>query len=103
MRYTDLVSASDIIVTKPGYGIVSECIAAGARCSTRRAADSPKYDVLVAAMPRYLRCHFIDHDALFGGRWRHALDAVMSLPTPPEKPTADGAEVAAAMISAQLS
>ena len=27
-RYEDLVAASDVIVTKPGYGIISECIAA---------------------------------------------------------------------------
>ena len=27
VRYEDLVGASDAVVTKPGYGIVSECIA----------------------------------------------------------------------------
>ena len=30
LRYEDLVAASDVVVTKPGYGIVSECIANGA-------------------------------------------------------------------------
>ena len=27
LRYEDLVAASDVVVTKPGYGIISECIA----------------------------------------------------------------------------
>jgi hypothetical protein len=102
MRYTDLVSASDIIVTKPGYGIVSECIAAGCAVLYTSRGRFAEYDVLVAAMPRYLRCEFIDHDALFAGRWLKALDTVTSRPTPPEKPTADGAQAAAAMISARL-
>ena len=30
LRYEDLVAASDVVVTKPGYGIISECIANGA-------------------------------------------------------------------------
>ncbi len=29
LRYEDMVAAADVVVTKPGYGIISECIAAG--------------------------------------------------------------------------
>ena len=29
VRYEDLVAAVDVVITKPGYGIISECVAAG--------------------------------------------------------------------------
>ena len=59
-----------------------------------------EYDVLVREMPRYLRCAFIDHEALLAGRWQAALDAADQAPAPPETPRTDGAEVIADMIAA---
>ena len=41
-----------------------------------------EYDLLVAEMPRYLRCRFISHADLFGGAWRDALEAVLAQPAP---------------------
>jgi hypothetical protein len=49
-------------------------------------------------MPRFLRCRFIDGEDLRAGRWRDALDAVVALPRPPERPRTDGAAVIAKMI-----
>jgi hypothetical protein len=102
LRYEDLVAAVDVVLTKPGYGIISECIANGtAMLYTSRGAFA-EYDVLVREMPRYLRCEFIAHDDLFAGRWRGPLDRVRSLPAPPELPPTDGATVAAAWIRCLL-
>ena len=50
-----------------------------------------EYDVLVAEMPRFIRCGFIDHADLFSGRWTPHLDAVVSQPAPPEQPAVNGA------------
>jgi UDP:flavonoid glycosyltransferase YjiC (YdhE family) len=36
-RYVDLVRAADVVVTKPGYGIISECIANGTALITSAA------------------------------------------------------------------
>ena len=44
------------------------------RCSTPRAAASPSTTCMVAEMPRFLRCEYIDLDSLLAGRWREALD-----------------------------
>jgi hypothetical protein len=102
LRYEDLVSASDVVLTKPGYGIISECIANDtAMLYTSRGAFA-EYDVLVRQMPRYLRCGFISHDDLFAGRWRAALDRVCAQPAPPERPPTDGARVAAVWIHERL-
>jgi hypothetical protein len=98
LRYEDLVAAVDVVVTKPGYGILSECIAnRTAILYTSRGAFA-EYDVMVRAMPRYLRCGFIDHADLFAGRWRAHLDRVLSQPAPPESPPTNGAAVTAARL-----
>jgi len=103
LRYEDLVAACDIVATKPGYGIIAECIANGAAILYTSRGRFAEYDVLVAEMPKYTRCAFIDHEQLFAGRWRHALDRIEFAPSPPERPATNGADVAAQMISDRVS
>ncbi len=62
LRYEDLVAAVDVVATKPGYGIVSECIANETAILYTSRGQFVEYEVLVAEMPRYLRCSFIEHD-----------------------------------------
>jgi L-arabinokinase len=94
-RYEDLVGAADVVLTKPGYGIIAECLAnETALVYTSRGAFR-EYDVLVREMPALLRCAFIDHDALFSGRWRAALDQALSQPGPHALPLTHGADVVA--------
>ncbi len=97
-RDEDLVAASDVVVTKPGYGIIADCIAADTAMLYTSRGPFREYDVLVEALPRYLRARFISQSDLFAGRWRAALDAVTSLEPPPERPATDGAAVAAEMV-----
>ena len=94
-RYEDLVRAVDVVMTKPGYGIISECIDNGTALLYTSRGDFREYQVLVDAMPKYLRCAYIDHDDLYAGRWRSHLDALLAQPAPPIRPGVDGAEVAA--------
>lgn len=101
-RYEDLVAAVDVVATKPGYGIISECIANETAILYTSRGRFAEYDVLVAEMPRYLRCRYIELEELLAGRWRTSLDAVMSSPPPPERPRTDGARVAAGMIGAMI-
>lgn len=97
-RYEDLVRAVDVVVSKPGYGIISECLANDTALLYTSRGHFVEYEVLVKAMPRFLRCGFIDHDDLFEGRWAAHLDAVLSQPPPPESPATNGADVAAAWL-----
>ena len=98
LRYQDLVRAVEVVVTKPGYGIISDCVAAGTALLYTSRGRFAEYDVMVAEMPRYLRCRFIDGEALRQGRWRQALDDVMAMPAPPGRPRLDGARVAAELV-----
>jgi L-arabinokinase len=94
VQYPDLVGASDVVATKPGYGIVSECAANGVAMLYTSRGHFREYDLMVDVMPHYIRTRFIDHQDLFGGRWRDALDRLLSLPSPP-RPRTDGAAVIA--------
>jgi L-arabinokinase len=98
LRYEDVVRAVDVVLTKPGYGIISDCIANGTAMLYTSRGRFAEYDVLVSEMPRYLRCRFIDPEDLRAGRWRGALDEVVAQPKPPEAPRTDGAAVVAEMI-----
>jgi L-arabinokinase len=101
LRYEDLVGACDVVATKPGYGIISECIANGAAMLYTSRGHFVEYDVLVTEMPRYLHCGYIDQDDLFAGRWRHALTQIIEAPAPPERPATNGADVVASLIGAR--
>lgn len=93
-RYEDLVRAVDVVVTKPGYGIISECIANDTALLYTSRGDFREYRVLVDAMPQFLRCAFIDHADLFAGNWKPHLDRLVEQPVPVKPPT-HGADVAA--------
>jgi UDP:flavonoid glycosyltransferase YjiC (YdhE family) len=97
-RYEDLIRAVDVVVTKPGYGIISECIANHTALLYTSRGDFREYQVLVDAMPKYLRCGYIDHDDLFAGRWQHHLDALMAQRERAAGAAVNGADVAADML-----
>lgn len=101
-RYEDLVRAVDVVVTKPGYGIIAECLANHTAVLYTSRGHFAEYDVLVAAMPRFLRAEFIPHEDLFSGRWGGYLDRVLAQPEPAEKPATNGAEIAADWLEREL-
>jgi hypothetical protein len=94
LRYPDLVGAADVVVTKPGYGIVSDCVGAGTRLVYTERGDFPEYPVMVAEMPRYLPAVFAANEDVREGRLVAALEAVLGMPFP-EPPRTDGAAVVA--------
>jgi predicted glycosyltransferase len=95
VRYEDLVGASEAVVTKPGYGIISECIANDAAVLYTPRGHFPEYDVIVEEMPKHLRSALIGHDDLNAGKWEGALDKLLAQPKQKKKPETNGAEVAA--------
>ena len=101
-RYEDIVRAADVVVTKPGYGIIAECIANDTALLYTDRGHFIEYDVLVAAMPRVVRAAYIDHNHLFRGCWQPQLEALLAMPRPPERPRTDGAEVTAELVAGMM-
>jgi hypothetical protein len=99
LRYEDIVAAVDVVVTKPGYGIISECIANDTALLYTSRGHFVEYDVLVREMPRFLRCGFIANEDLLAGNWQGALDRVLALPAAQKRANVGGAEHAATIIA----
>jgi hypothetical protein len=100
VRYEDLVSACDVVLTKPGYGIVSECIANSTAIVYTPRGDFAEYPILVSHIERWLPHAFIDHADLLAGRWARSLAAAAACARPSERPPTNGAAEIADMIAA---
>jgi L-arabinokinase len=98
LRYEDLVAAADVVVSKPGYGIVSECIANQTALLFTSRGRFVEQDVFLREMPRVLRCKYIDAAALKAGDWREPIRALLAQGPPPDAMRTDGAAAAAAAI-----
>jgi hypothetical protein len=94
LSYPDLVGAADVVVTKPGYGIVSDCVGAGTRLVYTDRGHFPEYPIIVEQLPRYLPAAFVSNGDLREGRLGPALESALALPFPPS-PRMDGAPVVA--------
>ena len=94
-HYEDLVAAVDVVMTKPGYGIIAECAANDTALVYTARGDFAEYPVLVEAMPRLLPSAYIEQRDLFAGRWMTAVRKVLDQPPPAERPATNGAQVVA--------
>jgi L-arabinokinase len=95
LTYPSLVAAADVVVSKPGYGIVSECIANGASLLYTDRGRFREHDVFVREMPQVLKCRYISPEDLKAGRWSDAIAGLLRQPDPPTHMATNGAEVAA--------
>src|SRR5947207_3841239 len=98
VQYEDLVAAADLVVSKPGYGIVSECIANHTALLYTARGHFAENDVLVAGMAPVLRSQFISQDDLKSGRWLPSISALLAQPDPPERMPVNGASMVAQAI-----
>jgi len=95
VRYEDLVGASDAVISKPGYGIVAECITNGTPIVYTARGRFAEYPCLVAGIEAHLPNAFISNDDLYAGRWAAALEHVFAQGRREPAIETDGADVAA--------
>lgn len=101
LGFVDLVAAADVVVSKPGYGIVTDCVGAGTRLVYTPRGDFPEYPILTAQMPGCLPCVEVDQARLWSGDLQAALEAVQARPWP-APPDLGGAERAARQLLERL-
>lgn len=101
LGFADLVAAVDVVVSKPGYGIVTDCIGARTRLVYTPRGDFPEYPILTAGMVAHLPCCEVDAEALQAGALGPALARVLGLPFPPP-PDLGGAVRAALSLRERL-
>ncbi len=100
--FADLVATVDAIVSKPGYGIVSECIVNRKPLIYADRSDFLEYGPLEAGIRKYLKHVHIPSDSLYNGDLRDAVDSLDGAAEPKHNMTAGGAALAARRILSYL-
>jgi L-arabinokinase len=100
-NYSDLVGACDVVVTKPGFGIVANCLALQVPLLYTDRGDFPEYRVLAEAVHRHGRGRYLPQDDLRAGRLGPHLDQLLQQQEPWSALRTDGAEVIAARLLQQ--
>lgn len=93
--YVSLLGACDVVVTKPGYGMVADCLANRVAVLFTDRGPFREYDVLAAALPVLGRARYIPREDLIGGSLGPHLDALLAVRTPWPDQAMNGADVIA--------
>jgi L-arabinokinase len=96
--YEALVRAADVVVTKPGYGIVADCLAAQTPVLYCDRGGFAEYPILVDALETCGPALHLPRAALLAGDLGPALDRLLALERPWRVPCLDGAAVAASRL-----
>lgn len=96
--FSDVLASVDVVVSKPGFGLLSECVVNRKPLVYADRTDFREYAVLVREMPRYLKCRHVPTERLYAGDLGDALARIARDPEPAETLEAGGAAVAASRI-----
>jgi L-arabinokinase len=99
VTYEEVVAQADAVITKPGYGIVSDCLANRIPVLYTSRGAFAEYPRLVEGLERYGVCRFISNADLLSGNWAPALAALLARDRRWPELSADGAEVAAEVVA----
>jgi L-arabinokinase len=99
--FVSLLSACDAVVTKPGYGIVADCLANQVAMLYTNRGPFREYDVLVDALSKLGRARFAPRDDVRAGHLGPHLDALLESAAPWTDQPMDGAAVVAERVLAR--
>jgi L-arabinokinase len=99
-NYADLIRAADVIVTKPGYGIVADAIAHDVPVLYTDRGEFAEHERLVEALKACATAEFIPQADLLSGKLASYLARVLNKPRKETRPALNGAAIAAARILA---
>ena len=102
LTFSDLLTASSAVISKLGYGIVADCLAARKPILWPRRFGFREDELTNAEASPYLPMLEIPHEDLFAGKWKPYLDELLNKPMPKENLPTNGADVAARIISSRL-
>ncbi|MGA3086285.1 MAG: hypothetical protein ABSE95_16055 [Thermodesulfobacteriota bacterium] len=98
ISFTDLVCAADFVITKPGYGILADCLSHGTPMIYSDRGEFPEYPILVEGIKKYLSYCYMPKENLYSGHWRSYLEGLSRQPLLQSRLRTDGAQVAAKRI-----
>ncbi|MCG8603870.1 hypothetical protein MJD09_02595 [bacterium] len=95
MRFADLVNSCDLVISKLGYGIVSEIIANRVPLLYTSRNDFVEYPVLEQGLKAHAVCRFMPPEDFVAGKWDVHLQEISSCNDPWPPTPIDGAQRAA--------
>lgn len=101
VRFEEALASVDVVVGKPGYGLLGDVEATGARFLFVPRPGFPENKVLERHLAGRAATLALASKDLAEGRWEEILDAIEALPAPSAS-LEDGAGVAAAHLARQL-
>jgi L-arabinokinase len=96
--YVSLLAACDVVVTKPGYGIVSDCLANQVPVLFTDRGPFREYDVLADALTTLGHARYVPREAVLAGDLGADLEALRATPARWQPLRTDGADVVAARL-----
>jgi hypothetical protein len=98
LSYADVVGAVDGVITKPGYGIVADCLTHSTPMIYADRGSFAEYDILVQEMGKHLTTVYISSEDLYAGKWKSAIEELERQPRVLASLPGNGAEVCAETI-----
>ncbi len=96
--FSDIVASMDAVVSKPGFGVVSDCVVNRKPLIYADRENFLEYHVLLDAIRRYVRHVHIPSEQLYRGELAGALESLKEAADAPLVPQFGGAEKAARRI-----
>lgn len=97
--YIDLVAAADVVVSKPGYGILADCLFTGSRLVYLARPEFPEASLLLEpTMDRLLQAVAVAPGERTAAAIGQAVDQCLGRPAPEPTERLDGVEVATARL-----
>jgi hypothetical protein len=99
MVFSDVIASSDAVISKPGFGILSDCIVNRKPLIYADRSDFLEYPILEASIRKYLRYVHIPASKLYSGDLMESLNEIWARPGPEAELTAGGDRIAAERIA----
>jgi hypothetical protein len=96
--FSSVIASVDAVISKPGFGIISDCIVNGKPLIYADRNDFAEYAILETAIRKYLKHIHIPVADLYRGDLRYSLENIWRRPDPVEKLSAGGDKIAARRI-----
>ncbi len=102
VSFSDVVASADAIISKPGYGILSDCIVNHKPLIYADRSDFREYSVLEDSIRKYLKHLHIPAGKLYSGELHESLEGLWTRPDPETTLPRGGDRIAAGRIAASL-
>ena len=102
MTFSDVIASADAVISKPGFGILSDCIVNRKPLIYADRSDFREYPILEASIRKYMKYEHIPTGKLYTGDLRESLDTIWLRPEPKLELKAGGDRIAAERIARLL-